>query len=388
MRNFAKSLLVLVINLVRQTERWRKAKFFCKGIGVKPERIVATDGQSCLLSGGRCVKQSASTYRLSYDKVSKKTKKKIRIVSKFRPGKLAAHGSTFIWGQYGCSQSHGNALLKVQKAFNEQKVQFALILEDDVTTASNVSTSDVVPCLKNFVRQLDKEYDWVALCLGGQTAICNQGGNGPSRVPGVFHCTRVLQAHGYLWKRTGLSLEILADLIERMHNGGQIADNAYASLQKKYSSAFFFVKPALLVQDEQAGSSLQLASGSGSQKGYATALRKAASGATHKSQASAARKRLPPKVVQALGSSRRGVKKIDRKALQGMRSEFGQAGGSQNAGGGSSCKQIKKKEVAVQKAYESTGVFPSKRVAYRKWGVSQSVWQRMKDKLLSSDSGS
>ena len=76
MRNFAKSLLVLVINLVRQTERWRKATFFCKGIGVKPERIVATDGQSCLLSGGRCVKQSASTYRLSYDKVSKKQRKR------------------------------------------------------------------------------------------------------------------------------------------------------------------------------------------------------------------------------------------------------------------------------------------------------------------------
>ena len=130
-------------------------------------------------------------------------------------------------------------------------------------------------------------------------------------------------------------------------------------------------------QSRAAGSSLQLLSPLGGNRGYQVALSKKRS-MTGSALRRKARANMPREHSLVLGTDRRGTAPIKDCFLKALRRRLAGQGGRRFAGAGSSSIDVQRKASLMIGAYEETERFPSRRQAAKHWNVGCSLWSRIR----------
>lgn len=366
---------VMVINLKKDEERKRNMGTFLNGMGCRNiEFLEAHDAQQMVISGGRSKRESKSTWRVTYDDLRADGSYE-RVTWNIKGNTLAASGAADFWSQHGCSRSHFDTLQWAKEQL--QHCQAVMICEDDCAAGQDLTLVECGKKLRVLYDQLSAKHpSWCCLLLGGVPLAYQKGENGPSRVPGIHKADYVFQAHCIIWKASSQT-DSLIDVVSQKIKAGLISDNAYAATMKQWPGKFFYVVPSLVIQDADFGSKLQLGSASGANKGY-TECRAQIRSKSKAALSKAARAKMPKAYSKALGSDRRGAKKVRRRPLKRMRATLGARGGKTKAGNGSSAEDIKNKEKKMVAWRTRHGTWPSKTLAHSNWKISSKLWARVK----------
>lgn len=368
---------VLLINLKRQPDRRKQSLKLLRELGFSNIQVVdAIDGMSLLQEcSGRARKQTKTQWRLTYNVDG------TRQTFPLKTSGLGNAGGCDLWGQHACALSHRRCVEKIQRFFKGNRHEAALVVEDDLCLPPLLSVQEFQQNLRRFWQQLSKHFpEWTGFWLGGTGVFSIGATNGPTHIPNVHFADWVMQAHAYAVRRSATTTDLLNAFVEKV-DSGYMADNAWASVMRAHKGTFFFAMPNLLLQDSKMTSSLQYVSVSGGQKGYVES-RNLFKKQSQRIVAMKARANMPPKLKNALGPDRRGRKRIRKQNLKQMRQSVGQKGGFKKAGGTSTAKEVRKKELAMQRHFEKHGVFPTKSLSAKKWKASTSLWSRVRKACL------
>ena len=242
-----------------------------------------------------------------------------------------------------------------------------LIMEDDPKLGQGLSIADVSHLVGDAVGKLDdmQPEKWLTLQLGamvvGKCRTCRRSVKKLRSNRHLCVAERCYQTHAYIINSR--SVDPIMDKLRK----GFTASGAIASLQGEMSRGFrrgcYFIRPAVIGQQQTDSETCRVGTWN---KAHGSKSTKDAPRAQTRSKPKAQPKKLRP---------------ISKRSLKGVRGRVAATGGSAKAGCGSTKKVVRRKEACLERFWRDHGVYPTRGLAHSRWGVSKSVWERVRLEL-------
>ena len=265
--------------------------------------------------------------------------------------------------------SHEAALTRMRDALSATGGDMCLVLEDDSVLAPDVAAARFHAVLKHALQQLSVRFPgWGLLQLGGAPVRLWAHNTRHKRIgiTGLRCGESVYLAHAYLVRSHAIEA-----LLARLSKG-MTADGALVSYQRACNSRgsykAFWCDPPLLSQNRALDSDIAQLPGTSVPASWDTLLSRARSGKLTKatSDTKARRKK----------SSTRS-KRIQPARVKDIRQKCGRAGGSAQAGSGSTAKTIRAKERWMTKERDALGHWPAWKTCWRRKQISWNLYRRI-----------